>query len=132
MTRVVIVDDDEAIRETLRFAFEDVGYEVSEAADGLAALALLRALPDHAVVLLDLMMPRLDGEGVLNVVATDHALRTRFAYIVVTANTRTLTLAFVNLLRRLSIPILNKPFDLDLLLDMVNQAAERLSATKGT
>src|SRR5262245_58413653 len=58
MTRVLLVDDDQAIRETLRFALEDAGYQVLEAADGIAALQALRATPTGMVVLLDLMMPK--------------------------------------------------------------------------
>src|SRR3954470_12387725 len=60
--RVLVVDDDPDIRESVRLVLEDEGYEVEEAADGAAALALLRAAttrPD--VILLDLMMPVMNG-----------------------------------------------------------------------
>jgi two-component system response regulator MprA len=59
--RVLIVDDDEAIRESVEMALER-RYEVSTAANGQAALAQLAAAPAD-VVLLDLMMPVLDGAG---------------------------------------------------------------------
>lgn len=127
MAHVLIVDDDDAIRDTLRFALEDSGYAVSEASDGLAALKLLRASPNRTVVLLDLMMPGLDGAGVLGTVAGDHHLATQHAYILLTASTKTLTLAFANLLASLSVPILNKPFDVDTLLDTVAGIARRIS-----
>lgn len=127
VAHILIVDDDEAIRDTLRFALEDSGYTVSEAADGLAALKKLRAIHDRTVVLLDLMMPGLDGAGVLGAVAGDQRLATRHAYILVTANTKTLTLAFANLLTSLSVPILNKPFDVDALLETVAAASRRLA-----
>ena len=127
MAHVLVVDDDEAIRDTLRFALEDSGYVVSEASDGLAALKALRAAPNRTVVLLDLMMPGLDGAGVLGAVAGDQRLATQHAYILVTASTKTLTLAFANLLTSLSVPILNKPFDVDVLLDIVAGAARRIS-----
>ncbi|HEV8193084.1 MAG TPA: response regulator [Ktedonobacterales bacterium] len=45
MTRVLLVDDDQAIRETLRFVLEDAGYQVLEASDGSAALRALRDAP---------------------------------------------------------------------------------------
>lgn len=62
--RVLIVDDDPSIRSMLGFLFEDEGFQVEEAADGDAALEQLRAdAPD--VMVLDLMMPRVDGHGVL-------------------------------------------------------------------
>ena len=61
---VLIVDDDPSIRTMLGFVFEDEGFEVREAADGVEAVeALEQAAPD--LMVLDLMMPRLDGHGVL-------------------------------------------------------------------
>ncbi|HVG95515.1 MAG TPA: response regulator [Chloroflexota bacterium] len=57
---VLVVDDDDAIRDFLRSALECEGYGVLAAGDGLDALALCeRYAPD--VILLDLMMPRLSG-----------------------------------------------------------------------
>jgi DNA-binding response OmpR family regulator len=57
---VLIVDDDDGIRASLRVALEDRGYRVSEAQDGETALARLRdTSPD--LVVLDLMLPGMDG-----------------------------------------------------------------------
>jgi two-component system, NtrC family, nitrogen regulation response regulator NtrX len=57
---VLVVDDEESIRNALRGILEDEGYSVILAKDGLDALALLQLeLPD--LVLLDIWMPRLDG-----------------------------------------------------------------------
>ncbi|HLJ80264.1 MAG TPA: response regulator [Ktedonobacterales bacterium] len=126
VTRVLIVDDDEGIRETIRFALEDAGYTVAEASDGLAALKQLRAGRERMVVLLDLMMPGLDGAGLLGAVAADAQLSSQYAFVLITANTKTLTLAFATLLQNLSVPVLTKPFDIDTLLDAVATAAHRL------
>ncbi len=58
--RVLVVDDDKAVRESLRRSLEFNGYDVSMAADGAEALAGINgASPD--VVIMDVMMPRLDG-----------------------------------------------------------------------
>ena len=62
--RVLVVDDDKAVRESLRRSLEFNGYVVSLAADGAEALAGLSTsgagtAPD--VVIMDVMMPRLDG-----------------------------------------------------------------------
>jgi two-component system response regulator MprA len=70
--RVLVVDDDKAVRESLRRSLEFNGYAVSVASDGAEALAGLSAAgatgaPD--VVVMDVMMPRLDG------IETTRALR---------------------------------------------------------
>jgi two-component system, OmpR family, response regulator MprA len=66
--RVLVVDDDKAVRESLRRSLEFNGYDVSLASDGAEALATIGGIgPD--VVVLDVMMPRLDG------LATTKALR---------------------------------------------------------
>jgi two-component system response regulator MprA len=58
--RVLVVDDDRAVRESLRRSLEFNGYDVALAADGAEALAGIgTAHPD--VVVMDVMMPRLDG-----------------------------------------------------------------------
>ncbi len=58
--RVLVVDDDKAVRESLRRSLEFNGYEVALASDGAEALAGMAASnPD--VVVMDVMMPRLDG-----------------------------------------------------------------------
>ncbi|HEY1251142.1 MAG TPA: sigma-54 dependent transcriptional regulator [Thermoanaerobaculia bacterium] len=58
--RVLIVDDEAAIRDTLRMVLEYEGYEVATVGDGRAALAELDAAPPDAV-LLDIKMPGMDG-----------------------------------------------------------------------
>ncbi len=57
---VLVVDDDRAVRDSLRRSLEFNGYQVSMASDGAEALATIGGLkPD--VVVMDVMMPRLDG-----------------------------------------------------------------------
>ena len=58
---VIIVDDDVDIRETVAEALEDEGYSVKAAANGKEALELLRTEPPPCLILLDLMMPVMDG-----------------------------------------------------------------------
>ena len=61
-TRVVVVDDDREIREALRDALQDAGYEVFIVPNGLRLLSVLSvARPD--VILLDVMMSWIDGFG---------------------------------------------------------------------
>ncbi|MFC6344246.1 response regulator transcription factor [Nocardioides hankookensis] len=58
--RVLVVDDEQAVRESLRRSLEFNGYDVSLASDGAEALAGIAAT-DPDVVVMDVMMPRLDG-----------------------------------------------------------------------
>ncbi len=57
---ILVVDDDQAVRDSLARSLQYSGYEVSTATDGLEALAKLSAIRPDAVIM-DVMMPRLDG-----------------------------------------------------------------------
>ena len=61
MKRVMIVDDEIDIRESLQDFFEDKGYVVDAASNGSEALARLSGSDLPCVVILDLLMPVLDG-----------------------------------------------------------------------
>lgn len=58
---VLLVEDDEAIREALSEILQDEGFEVQTAVHGLAALLALETGARPRVILLDLMMPVMDG-----------------------------------------------------------------------
>ncbi len=123
--RVLVVDDDEAIRATLRLIMEEGGYETLEAASGEQALGLLRASMGRLVVLLDVMMPHMDGLAVLRVVEAEEALR-RHTYLLVTAGGKTVPLADAQVMQRLGVRVISKPFDLDGLLEAVAEASAGL------
>jgi CheY-like chemotaxis protein len=126
-THVLAVDDDRAIQQVLRFMLEDAGYEVMQAYDGQEALEYLRATSVPHVVLLDLTMPRLGGIAVLNVIAQDSVLSTRNAFVLVTAySQRLVSPSALDILSRLAIPTLCKPFRIDELLQEVERARTRL------
>ncbi len=64
--RVLVVDDEQAVRHFAADALVRAGYRVTTANDGLEALAAIRAKPNgFDAVLLDVTMPRLDGESTL-------------------------------------------------------------------
>ncbi len=60
MYRLLIVDDEQKIREVIREYAEFNGFEVSEASDGMSAIGLCK-LNDYDLIIMDIMMPRLDG-----------------------------------------------------------------------
>lgn len=124
---VLVVDDDQAIRETLRLVLEDSSYVVIEAPDGKTALAVARQYDERLVVLLDLIMPGFDGEQVLSAVAGDERLATQHVYVLMTAAHKRLNATLRALLDMVNAPILQKPFDLDTLLGTVADAAKRLT-----
>ena len=68
--RVLVADDDRAIRESLERALELEGYLVSSVADGVQALSVARR-EDPDVIVLDVMMPGVDGLGVCQVLRAD-------------------------------------------------------------
>lgn len=69
--RILIVEDDVDIRDTLRDAFEDEGYLVLCANNGREGLATLREIERPSVVVLDLMMPVMDGNELYEAMLAD-------------------------------------------------------------
>jgi CheY-like chemotaxis protein len=128
MTAVLVVDDSETIRALVRAMLAEEGYELYEALDGEQGLAAMRASARPQIVLLDYRMPRMDGFEVLQTAATDEQLLARHEYIIITSEAGTFPEAFIDLLRRLSIRVLPKPFSKEALVAAVALAAERLAA----
>src|SRR5580765_692936 len=71
---VLIVDDDADVRELLRIALETEGYTVGCVADGRDALHYLRSHADTCLILLDLMLPVMDGRHFRRVQLQDRSL----------------------------------------------------------
>ena len=70
MARVLVIDDEPDVRWLLRLSLERVGHEVLLAEDGLRGVAMAqRQRPD--VIVLDIMMPVMDGYGVLKALGKD-------------------------------------------------------------
>lgn len=60
MYRILVVDDEENIREVIKEYAEFEGHEVSEACDGMQAIEMVKN-NDYDIIIMDVMMPRLDG-----------------------------------------------------------------------
>lgn len=71
MARVLVIDDEPDVRWLLRVSLESVGHEVLLAEDGLRGVAMAQRQKPDAIVL-DLMMPVMDGYGVLEALGRDH------------------------------------------------------------
>jgi two-component system, chemotaxis family, chemotaxis protein CheY len=127
MTYVLVVDDSATFRQLVRPMLQEAGYEVSEAADGLLALEAIRASDTPLVVLLDVVMPQMGGIGVLNEVDEHKELAARHAFILVTATPEVVKPHLVaDMLERLGVPLLTKPFAKERLLQAVAEAESRL------
>ena len=83
-SEILVVDDDADIRDTLRDALEFEGYAVSVAANGRDAWETLRSPALPALILLDLMMPVMNGAEFLGLLRADDRLR-KVPVVVVTA-----------------------------------------------
>jgi DNA-binding response OmpR family regulator len=83
--RILIVEDDPHVVTLLRELLEHEGYDVSVAGDGLAGLLALRSI-DADAVLLDIMMPDVDGERLLAQLLEEHDGRLPVPILVITGS----------------------------------------------
>jgi CheY-like chemotaxis protein len=109
-----LVDDDPDIRESMSMVLQAEGYVVETAANGAEALEKLRVSPTPSLVLLDLMMPVMNGWRFLELV--NGGRPADFPVVVVSAGVPPKPENAVSYLR--------KPVDLDALLATVAQYAQ--------
>jgi CheY-like chemotaxis protein len=69
--RILVVEDDADTREALADAMREIGADVATADDGVDAMERLRNGPEPTVILLDLRLPRLDGDAFLSEMRSD-------------------------------------------------------------
>ena len=82
---VIVVEDDDDIREAVVTALEIEGFRVFQAENGARALEVLRTMPHPSLVLADLMMPVMDGWQLIGALSQDDRLAT-LPVVVVSAN----------------------------------------------
>jgi two-component system response regulator HydG len=119
VTRVLVVDDDDGVRFTLRGILEDEGLEVIEASSGRAALDRL-AEGKVELVISDLRMPELDGLGLLAELRARGHDGPRFILITAHGSERHAVAA----MQHGAYDYFKKPFDTDELLAVVRRAVE--------
>lgn len=124
--RILVVDDEEHITELLAMGLGYQGFEVERAATGRQALdAVARAAP--ALIVLDVMLPDLDGFEVARRLRRDEGSATRIPIIFLTA--RDTTQDKVEGLRLGSDDYVTKPFSIEELIERVKAVLRRASGT---
>jgi CheY-like chemotaxis protein len=129
MARVLVVDDDEANRESLCLVLADLGYDVAVASSAQAGVDMLLTTPDPMVVVFDYFMPELTGGDMLRIAASDVLFVERRAFICVTASPHRVPEDVKTWLAQRGTPVIAKPFDVDELLAVVAREAARVPVT---
>jgi two-component system, OmpR family, response regulator MprA len=124
--KILVVDDERAVRESLRRALELEGYEIELAEDGAQALERLESEPEPDAMVLDVLMPRMDG---LEVSRTLRRNGSRLPILMLTA--RTQVEDRVEGLDAGADDYLTKPFALEELLARVRALLRRTSDGSG-
>lgn len=119
MARILIVDDETSIRETLREILEYEDYEIEEAEDGEKALALIKKF-NYDVVLADIKMPKLDGMELLE---KSKEIAPELPFIMISGH-GTMETA-VEATKKGAFDFINKPPDLNKLLITVRNAVDK-------
>lgn len=114
--RVLLVDDDHEIVESVRFALEATGYEVLVARDGNQGLAMAER-EDPDLVILDMMMPKRSGFLVLEKLRRTRPVPLRV--IMITANEGSRHKAYAEMLG--VDDYIRKPFAMDRLMESVKR-----------
>lgn len=114
---ILVVDDDDGVRSLVRAVLRRHGHDVETARDGAEALNKIRE-NNYSLVLLDLMMPKIDGLEVMRKIEEDgiisHAL-----IVVMTAADDSL---IAQLDRRRVHGVIRKPFDIEELAEIVTES----------
>lgn len=117
--RVLIIDDDRLIRESTGMVLKTAGFDVSYAGDADEGLAAAREqIP--SLILLDIMMPDVDGWDTLDRALEDETLRD-IPFVVFTAREHTKGRQLAR--ARGAVDYIQKPFDPDHLIDVVRRHA---------
>jgi putative nucleotidyltransferase with HDIG domain len=120
--RILVVDDEESIREVVCSMLQHASYECRQACSGVEALEILEADANFQLVLTDLMMPELDGVGLLEVVARKY----KDVPVVMVTAVHDISVALSSI-RNGAYDYLLKPFERDQLLAVVRRALEAYS-----
>lgn len=118
MSKILVVDDERSIRNTLRDILTYEKYEVSDADSGITALELLKQ-SEFDVILLDIKMPQMDGIEVL-----DHILTEYDTPVIMISGHGTIETA-VEAIKKGAFDYIAKPLDLNRLLVTIRNALDK-------
>jgi DNA-binding NtrC family response regulator len=117
MPRILIIDDDAAVRTTVRVVLERAGYETIEAADGRQGGRLLDGVD---LVITDLLMPEMDGVDLIGMIRREGRA---LPVIAMSGGGKVDSKSYLEVARALgAYATIAKPFDLDHLLATVREA----------
>lgn len=116
-SRILIVEDEPIARESLKMLLELEGFEVAAAGNGREALRLLTDIDQPCLIVLDLMMPVMNGWEFLEAVSQGHVPPSAHAPIIIVSAAAD----SMDLLPPGKYPVLRKPFNIDSLLTEVRQ-----------
>ena len=120
MSRILVVDDEEAMREFLRILLEKDGHQVTTAADGEAGLALATSR-ELDLVISDIKMPRLDGAGLLTGLR-EHGLETPVIMVTAYASSD----SAIQAMKHGAFDYITKPFKVDEIRLVIQRALARV------
>lgn len=126
---ILIVDDEDSIRDIMKEALETQGYRVATARDGAEALAVLKKSPDGIeVIVTDLLMPIMDGATLLRLLKA----MPMTVPVIIMSGTHEKSDARTSLEGLEYFAILEKPYSVDSLLQTVDSALLTRHDVKGS
>jgi len=120
-SRILVIEDDEAVRRFLRQALENAGYQVIVGRDGHEGLSLYRESPTDLIIT-DIVMPGMDGLAVIMELQTEFP---ESRLIAISGGNDMVTNEMLNMAEKFgAFRTLQKPFSVSVLLDAVREALE--------
>jgi CheY-like chemotaxis protein len=123
--RILVIDDDLAIRVLLQAVLKRMKFDVELAEDGAAGLERLQQGPSYDLILLDLMMPRLNGYEFIESITTTYAEHRPHIIVFTAAGKRGVDKIPANAVCNSIL----KPFDLDTFIEIIGECLSRTHPT---